>query len=1228
MNDEGMRWRAGAPGDPNYDSADRAFRENLDVTTEDLAEEPELPEPGLFTQPPLGGGQNRPEYGGSENEGCNFFVSWFMWLCESCCGFNASLTKQNPFGVAGLYAYGICLTWIVLLDGFASIVLKVYRLIIRFLNWFWESLIVTMYFGVPAIFIYILLFVLLFLLSTYWQVVLIYVIKFLIPLLNIIIMLWNFFIRLFLIFYRLSATMWNIFVPFMGMIIFVVIKLVVTILQIVFDILASDGFMSIIQSLMEIIIALVEIVIGILMKLIQLGMPILKIVAQILPIILEVIFTVIEVALEIIVWIINLLFKIIEPILGLIAAFFSAFTFAALFASSNKTSRKLFSLATGVDESSLRALAALGMGAAAITHMQETLLRSGKVDGFNGDMFAARYAASPDAHSDEWSTFLEYAYVQGKQYMDNAPEPTLSELDEGWYEFVTEVEEGAPPVRFAQHANYTSTLGTGRKPLAFGDDALGGLGALDMGVMDAVMPKSMEEMRIESTRAKAAERTRSATAASARNVGGDLPRVDAPHNTAGAPKKKGLSTGDRNTQIISDTFHNYAYARTNEGDTQWLDVAHYTLNRINRHNKRGLGRTNPIIYLKKARRQFPELFSEPSALTGFRYSSDPHPGELHIDLKNARHNYVRKNGLEYSTWKHYEESLASRGMRGGRALLSVEKVQRAVDPIEHSRYLHLRDMELDHAGQIARAYDRHEDRGVRHAVLVQKVGNALVQDLRYHADNTVHPDKLVRHVNSALNYHGYESLQHAFDHFMKFHLEGGVVKALTIRDWPGFSFLSGYGEDESARPSFRGWAAEEAHLREMRGGRSLLAFDSDSERAYAQEDDIKANADKRGATADQSTGAFEGLEILTEGDCFSEDKNPLCLPIPASDLAERLQIGLIKLDERITEDSNLCDPWKLETIQEPSWLPGVFRWALTHIYNTGVSFAFLISAFPLTNILLTSFRLLFPFLSWLVDWVFVVPPNRFASFAQIYCFFVNLYSVMVTWYLWLIARYVLYELLLLVLEIITDLCMKPYAENKELTSRFLEQQENDPALRKALYEGALFRKIIDREHKREEAATRQQVRMDEYDSARDVELLRDDGLVESAIGDCVGDMPRHHHHALRLHVHHHPRHFSQQAMVHELRHLASVMRFAQLAQEDPALFHQLCKYIASHVIRVHEDAERPLLGDEAGGVERGHHVEAHVTLQEMYPSLFGINQTRARIGHGPAASSSDAYHSV
>ena len=48
-----------------------------------------------------------------------------------------------------------------------------------------------------------------------------------------------------------------------------------------------------------------------------------------------------------------------------------------------------------------------------------------------------------------------------------------------------------------------------------------------MGMMDAVMPKSVEELRIESSRAKAAERTRSATAASARDL-----EVKAPPNAA------------------------------------------------------------------------------------------------------------------------------------------------------------------------------------------------------------------------------------------------------------------------------------------------------------------------------------------------------------------------------------------------------------------------------------------------------------------------------------------------------------------------------------------------------------------------------------------------------------------------------------------------------------------------------------------------------------------------
>lgn len=1204
--------------DLNYDSTDRAFNEHVDITTEDIQDDPEMPGPDMFTQPPMGGGMNRPRYDDSQSAVYNFCVSIFMWMCEGCCGFNASLTKQNPFGFAGLYAYAICLGWISLLDGFANIILEIYRLIIRAIKWFWESMILTSYFGVPAILWYIAIFVILFLISTYWQLVLLFVIKYLIPLLNIMILLYNFTVRLFLITYRLLATIWNIFVPFIGMIIFVVVKLVVTILQIVFDILSSDGFMSVIQSLMEVIIALVEIAIGILMKLIQLGMPILKIVAQILPILIEIVFTIVEVVLDIVVWIINLLFKIIAPILEAIGAFFSVFTFSALLASSNKFSRKLFSVATGIDENSLRAIAALGMGAAAITHMQEALLRSGKVNGFGSAMFAARFAASPDAHSDEWRSYAEYAYVLGRQYIDNSPVPNMSEFDSQWENYLTEVNDISSNVNFSNgNDTYVST---GRSPLSYSNSAVQDITGLDIDKLNAVLPQSVEEMRIESSKAKFAERTRNAAGVSARDFGGEMPKVEAPPNTASAPKK-GLSTGDRNTQILSESFHNYAYNKMNDGDTQWLDVAHYTLDRINKHNQRGLSSTNPIIYLKKARKAFPALFAEPTVSSSLRYTTVLHPGEVHVNLFGVRKTYVKLNGLEYDTWKEYEATLASRGARGGRALLSVETVGGNVDPIEHSRYLHLRDMEIDHGVQIAQANDKYEDHNLRNIVAIQTIGNAFTQQLRYHAENTVHPDKLAKHVNSAVNAYGYDSVQHAFDEFMKFHLEGGVVKALTVRNWPGISFLAGYGHDEDDEmPTFRGWEKEETKLRDIRAGRRPLAFPSNSERAYAQEENIKANAETRGATASKSTGAFEGLEVLTEGDCFSEDKNPLCLPIPSPDLAEKLQIGQIKLDERITEDSNLCDPWKLETIQSPSWLPGIIRWALTHIYNTGVSFAFIISAFPITNILLTSFMLLFPFLKWSIKWIFIVPPNRFLNFAQGYCFFVNLYSMLITYYIWLFLRYIVFELFLVVLKIFTNLCSKTYAQQRELTSRFLEQQENNPALRRALYEAALFRKVIDREHKREEAATRRQIQMEDYSEDRDIELIHDRDLVQNAVGARVGDMPSHHHRALKLHIHHHPRHFSQEAMMQELRHLSSVLEFSQLSKNDPELMQQLCRYIANVVIGVNWSAE-PLRAGSINEIERGRHIEAHVTLQEMFPSLFGLNQTRARLSHNQAASS-------
>jgi len=205
---------------------------------------------------------------------------------------------------------------------------------------------------------------------------------------------------------------------------------------------------------------------------------------------------------------------------------------------------------------------------------------------------------------------------------------------------------------------------------------------------------------------------------------------------------------------------------------------------------------------------------------------------------------------------------------------------------------------------------------------------------------------------------------------------------------PGLSSLKQYDQRRDTHPFFHDWHTaqlEEEQLREQAYGptaRKLLRVRPSEEDAEAA---ARVNGDDVPAGRGSSKEKFEGLEIISRTDCFSVPRNPLCMPEIPADLGEKLQIGEITVDERLKEDSDLCDPWMPDT--------NLLGWQ--RIVNGYHSIRFLISGFPPFNYLLTVFTLLVPWLAWTVDWVFLVPKGELASFEAIFCFFIHIYDLII-----------------------------------------------------------------------------------------------------------------------------------------------------------------------------------------------------------------------------------------
>ncbi len=194
---------------------------------------------------------------------------------------------------------------------FVDIVIFIVQTIMYFASIFW-----------PWLAVFIIITIIWYLVVIYWVYVIKLVLDVAIPLVNLGITLFNFAVILFIVIWDIAVTIWNCIVPLIGMIIYVIMDIIATVLSDIFEIIGSIDWEPIVSAFMGILNIVVEIVMQILIIIIKVGAEILKFVAQIIGPILEIFMEFVQIWVVLIQWVFELLFKILEPILLILGAFF------------------------------------------------------------------------------------------------------------------------------------------------------------------------------------------------------------------------------------------------------------------------------------------------------------------------------------------------------------------------------------------------------------------------------------------------------------------------------------------------------------------------------------------------------------------------------------------------------------------------------------------------------------------------------------------------------------------------------------------------------------------------------------------------------------------------------------------------------------------------------------------------------------------------------------------
>jgi len=487
---------------------------------------------------------------------------------------------------------------------------------------------------------------------------------------------------------------------------------------------------------------------------------------------------------------------------------------------------------------------------------------------------------------------------------------------------------------------------------------------------------------------------------------------------------------DQTTATFMHHFHSGVKKMVQEGTD--FDLMHETMERIKNH-----WRSPDRLSIRSILNRFNREHAHLARVSGkgpasVRYQNIPeHPRDMHVRFHENRKAYAKRNSVPHQYTVNAAKHLGKfkRPGGGGRSLLQHPHGASEWDDSQRVHIETLATMEREHARQIVkqeRVYYGHHVQKIKTARVIHK---AARENILKHATTTFHADNVFNHFSNILKRFGYHSPWDVYNHFIETHGDAAafVLSLSAMTEHPLIKYWKEKDPARDERPFFHDWHTQQQELAKMRTSRSGNGVG----RKLLQDEGV--------GNEGNSQEKFDGLEIISKTDCYSSPRNPLCMPeIPES---FSWSLPTVTWPDDIKDDSDVCPPWRMTKCLV----------CLDRYHNAFQSLRFIISGFPPFNFALTVFCELIPFLSWMVDWAFLIPKGEVVGLREVLCFIIHIYDLIVFFVtLWAIGFF-LFPIINALLIIPWRNCVHSWYGNRELESEWDAQSQYDPHMENLFY---------------------------------------------------------------------------------------------------------------------------------------------------------------------------------
>jgi len=430
-----------------------------------------------------------------------------------------------------------------------------------------------------------------------------------------------------------------------------------------------------------------------------------------------------------------------------------------------------------------------------------------------------------------------------------------------------------------------------------------------------------------------------------------------------------------------------------------------------------------------------------------------HPQQMHATFHRKLYDYREKHGLPHtisvtartsSSFSAPESTSKQPGT--GRQLFGLEDdiaTTAAAQLWDGKKRLHAAEharLEAEYAHRILEQGRRYEEYHSKRIELAHVMHNSARATLLRHAQTTFRYENIFTHWDATLKRFGYHDI---WDVYNKFSTEHGTALAYLasaserLHQNDAIQFLAKKDPRRHEHPFFHEWLLDKhghASVSQARTALSaaaaagklpeqaLVGAGSGNRRKLLQSN-ARTDLDENGRFPVSEESGFS-FEMLSETDCFSAPRNPLCMPEIPPDF--EFELGQIPQPE--LEDGQYCPPWRNTNC----------ILCMTRVYNTYQSVRFLISAIPPINFFLTFFLMLVPWMGWAFNWVFLVKPGEFVTFFQASCFVKHLYDVFIV----LLVTYLAVRIFLPLAIVLIRPIVKIYLRDRAIADDLAEREQN------------------------------------------------------------------------------------------------------------------------------------------------------------------------------------------